>query len=164
MWRALTESEHLRHWLPADIVGERCAGAEIQLPFWPESVDRAGAELEQAGVDLDDPVLTGRILTWDPPRLFEFLWEDEHLRFDLEPDRAGTRLVCAVRLGAPGPRGHTGTASGSTSVSTACANSWRRARSRTRAQNGSPNSKTLCGIRFGQARGGLKTPQPGTAR
>lgn len=60
----------------------------------------------------DRQPLTGRILTGDPPRLFEFLWGEEHLRFDLEPDRAGTRLVCTVRLGAPGPRGHTGTATG----------------------------------------------------
>ncbi|MFD4407885.1 hypothetical protein ACFWPH_34520 [Nocardia sp. NPDC058499] len=52
-------------------------------------------------------MLTGRILTWDPPRILEFLWGDEHLRFGLEPDRAGTRLVCTVRLGAR-PRGHTG--------------------------------------------------------
>ena len=26
VWRALTESEHLQHWMPCDLVGERRAG------------------------------------------------------------------------------------------------------------------------------------------
>lgn len=112
VWRALTESEHLRHWFPADIVGKRREGADIRLPFWPESVERASAELEQAGVDTDDPVLPGRILTWDPPRVFEFTWDTEHLRFELIPREAGTRLICTVRLGTPGPHGPEGTAAG----------------------------------------------------
>ena len=51
VWRALTESEHLRHWLPCDIVGERRAGAPIELPFWPEHVESYGIE---------DPVLARR--------------------------------------------------------------------------------------------------------
>lgn len=112
VWRALTESEHLRAWFPADIVGERRTGAEIRLRFWPESVDRAAAEIDAAGVDLDDPELPGRILTWDPPRVFEFLWDDEHLRFDVIEDGTGTRLLCTVWFGRPGPRDHSGTAAG----------------------------------------------------
>ncbi|WP_432420569.1 SRPBCC domain-containing protein [Nocardia carnea] len=45
VWRALTESEHLRHWFPADILGERRAGAEVRFRLWPESVEQAAGEL-----------------------------------------------------------------------------------------------------------------------
>jgi hypothetical protein len=38
VWSAITESEHLQHWLPTDIVGDRRAGATIDLPFWPAHV------------------------------------------------------------------------------------------------------------------------------
>ena len=41
VWRALTESAHLADWFPADIVGERRAGAGIELTFWQQDlVDR----------------------------------------------------------------------------------------------------------------------------
>ncbi|WP_280418957.1 SRPBCC domain-containing protein [Nocardia carnea] len=112
VWRAITESGHLRHWFPADILGERRAGAEIRFRFWPEAVEQASAELTEMEVDLGDPELPGRILTWDPPRLFEFLWDDEHLRFDLLAEDPGTRLVCTVWFGTPGPHGLSGTATG----------------------------------------------------
>ncbi|MEV0247112.1 SRPBCC domain-containing protein [Nocardia sp. NPDC050712] len=112
VWRALTESEHLRHWFPADILGERRAGAEIRFRFWPETVEHAAAELTEVGVDVEDPELPGKILTWEPPRLFELLWDDEHLRFEITPDAAGSRLLCTVWFGAPGPHGIPGTAAG----------------------------------------------------
>ncbi|MGH8883072.1 MAG: SRPBCC domain-containing protein [Stackebrandtia sp.] len=112
VWRALTESDHLRHWFPADILGERRAGADIRFRFWPESLERADAEPAEMEVDLGEPELPGRILTWDPPRLFEFLWDDEQLRFDLAAEGAGTRLVCTVWFGKPGPHGLPGTAAG----------------------------------------------------
>lgn len=117
VWRAITESEHLRHWFPADIVGERRAGAGVSMPFWPESVEHGAAELEAAGIDLDDPVLPGEIRTWEPTRLFELVWGDSEgdsdlLRFELEPDGDGTRLVFTTWLGEPGPAGHAGTGAG----------------------------------------------------
>ncbi|MET8796724.1 SRPBCC domain-containing protein [Nocardia sp. NPDC004568] len=112
VWRALTESEHLRHWFPADIIGERRAGAEVRFRFWPESVDPASEEPAEAGSAPEDSVLPGRILTWEPPRLFEFLWEDEHLLFEIVPDGAGSRLLCTVWFGTPGPHGISGTAAG----------------------------------------------------
>jgi uncharacterized protein YndB with AHSA1/START domain len=117
VWRAITESEHLRHWFPADIVGERRAGATVSMPFWPESVEHGAAELEAAGIDLDDPVLPGEIRTWDPPRLFELVWgnpDGDHdlLRFELEAEGDGTRLVFTTWLGDPGPAGHAGTGAG----------------------------------------------------
>jgi uncharacterized protein YndB with AHSA1/START domain len=112
VWRAITESEHLRHWFPADIVGERVAGAELKIAFWPEAIEQAGDEIEAAGVALDDAVLPGRLLTWDPPRLFEFTWDTEHLRFDLAPGDGGTRLLVTIRATEPAPRGFQSTATG----------------------------------------------------
>lgn len=112
VWRALTESEHLKHWFPADIIGERVAGATLKLAFWPEAIEQAGAEIEAAGLDLDDAVLPGQLLTWEPPRLFEFTWDTEHLRFDLTPTDAGTRLLATIRVVEPGPRGYQSTAAG----------------------------------------------------
>ncbi|MBJ7358162.1 SRPBCC family protein [Nocardioides sp.] len=117
VWRAITESEHLRHWFPADIVGERRAGAEVRMPFWPEMVEHSADEMEAAGVDLADPALPGLIRTWDPPRVFELIWgndegESDVLRYELEPEGDGTRLVFTTWLGEPGPSGHEGTAAG----------------------------------------------------
>ena len=59
VWRAITESEHLQHWLPCDIVGERAEGAGVELPFWP-------AHVEAYGLDMT-PSLSGEIQVWQPP-------------------------------------------------------------------------------------------------
>lgn len=84
VWRALTESDQLHHWMPCDIVGLRHEGAEIDVPFWPEVA---------AKYEIPDPVLHGRILTWDPRRTFSWLWDTDTLIFELEPTATGTRLV-----------------------------------------------------------------------
>jgi uncharacterized protein YndB with AHSA1/START domain len=112
VWRAITESEHLHHWFPADIVGERVPGAELRFVFWPETVEQAGDEVEAVGVPLDDPSLPGRLITWEPPRLLELTWDTEQLRFDLDPVDGGTRLRLTVRASEPGPRGYQSTAAG----------------------------------------------------
>lgn len=77
VWRALTEPEHLRAWFPADIVGDRRAGASLQFVF-----------RENEG-----PTLGGEMLVYDPPTALEFRWNDETMRFDLEPTPEGTRLT-----------------------------------------------------------------------
>lgn len=90
VWRALTESEHLRHWMPVDIVGERRAGATLALPFWPDVVAKMGIET---------PTLPGEILVWDPPRTFEWRWDTEVLRFELAPVDGGTLLTLTTVVG-----------------------------------------------------------------
>jgi uncharacterized protein YndB with AHSA1/START domain len=102
VWRALTESEHLRAWMPCDIVGERRAGASIELPFWPPLI---------AKYDLDTPVLTGRIVVWDPPHTFEWTWDIDVLRWELSPTPEGTALTFTTWLG-QGEDGLTNTAAG----------------------------------------------------
>ena len=119
VWRALTESDDLRHWFPTDIVGERAVGARLSLPFWPEGLELASTTeaIEEMGVDPGDYVSEGELRVWDPPRTFEFTWgmdgrEDltDLLRFDLEPTDDGTRLTFTTWLGRP--TGNTDTAVG----------------------------------------------------
>jgi len=89
VWAAITTREHLRSWMPCDIVGERREGAALQLPFWPEVLERHG---------FDDPGLTGVVRVWDPPKVFEWTWDSDVVRFELEPDGSGTRLTLTTWL------------------------------------------------------------------
>jgi uncharacterized protein YndB with AHSA1/START domain len=105
VWRALTESEDLRHWLPVDIVGERRAGARIELPFWPEVVPEA----ERHGMA---EAMTGEIRVWEPERLLEYTWDVDVLRFELQATDDGTRLTFTTWLAGEQPEGFEGTAAG----------------------------------------------------
>lgn len=93
VWRALTESAHLADWFPADIVGERRAGAGIELTFWPDTVERW---------KIEEPVTHGELVTWEPPTLFEWVWEGDRLRWQLAPEGDGTRLVLTTWFAEPG--------------------------------------------------------------
>jgi uncharacterized protein YndB with AHSA1/START domain len=77
VWRAITEPEHLAQWFPTTIEGERAAGAHLSFDF-PEA---------QA------PPFEGEMLVFDPPRLMEMRWGPDTLRFELQPQQSGTRLV-----------------------------------------------------------------------
>ncbi|MEU0312671.1 SRPBCC domain-containing protein [Nocardioides sp. NPDC006273] len=76
VWRALTESDGLRHWFPTDIVGERTVGGRLSLPFWPEGLELASTAeaIEGMGVDPGGYVSEGELRVRDPPRAFEFTW------------------------------------------------------------------------------------------
>jgi uncharacterized protein YndB with AHSA1/START domain len=78
VWKAITDPSDLGAWFPADIEGDLTSpGAALSFPFR----DRE-AETEQ-----------GEVLESDPPRRLAFTWGDQELRFELEPDGDGTRLV-----------------------------------------------------------------------
>ena len=77
VWPALTEAEHLSVWFPADIEGDRAAGAKLRFEF------RNG----------EGPPSDGEMRTYDPPSTLEFRWEDENLRFDLRPEGEGCILT-----------------------------------------------------------------------
>lgn len=74
VWRALTEPRHLAAWFPTSIEGKRRAGAALRFVF---PGDRG-------------PTLEGEMLAYEPYRLLEFRWNDDLLRFELEPDGNGT--------------------------------------------------------------------------
>lgn len=85
VWRAITESDQLEEWFPSRVeVDELRTGAEMTFRFENMPIDAPST-------------LTGRVTAFDPPRLFEFYWGEDHLRFDLEP-AAGGEDACVLRL------------------------------------------------------------------
>jgi uncharacterized protein YndB with AHSA1/START domain len=93
VWSAITESDQLQFWMPCDIVGERRAGAEIKLPFWPAAVEK---------YQLEETSLSGRIELWDPPSVFQWTWGEDVLRFELNPaDGGGTTMTFTTWLETP---------------------------------------------------------------
>jgi uncharacterized protein YndB with AHSA1/START domain len=101
VWQALTESDDLWHWFPADIGfgREPAVGTKLEFRFWEETVAEAREELTEMGVDPDDAVQSGELLAWEPPRLLEFTWDVDHVRFELTPHDAGTILTLTTWLG-----------------------------------------------------------------
>lgn len=93
VWRAVTETEELAQWFPArpEIGGERRVGAGLTFVY-------PGNEA---------PPETGEILELDEPHLFAFSWrpgaggEPQILRFELELDGDGTKLVFTHELPRP---------------------------------------------------------------
>jgi uncharacterized protein YndB with AHSA1/START domain len=86
VWRALTEREQLRAWFPCDVLvdgGDWEVGAAITFPFPSEVIDMT---------------LTGEVLEVDEPKVLAFTWGDDRLRFELEPEGDGTRLVLIDEL------------------------------------------------------------------
>ena len=77
VWLALTESEHLATWFPTTIEGDLVAGGRLRFGFR----------------DMQLPGFDGTTLAVDPPKLLEFVWGDERLRFDLTPDDAGFTML-----------------------------------------------------------------------
>ncbi len=78
VWRALTEPEHLRAWFPQHIRGEWRAGAALTF------------EHQEPGLG---PAFGGEVLACEPPRLLEFRWGTEVLRFEIEPRGGGCTLT-----------------------------------------------------------------------
>lgn len=76
VWRALTEPEHLAAWFPTTVEGDLAPGSTLRYNF--------------RGMNL--PGFDGTVLACDPPRLLEFTWGDERLRFELTAAGTGTIL------------------------------------------------------------------------
>ena len=83
VWRAVTTPEHLAAWFPSRV--------EVDL--------RVGGPMRFA----DDPNLpgetNGRVTDLEPPRVFAFSWEDDHIRLELEPQAGGTLLLLVHTFG-----------------------------------------------------------------
>lgn len=85
VWRALTDREELRAWFPCDVIvsgGRWEVGAAITFPF-PDEMH---------------PTLTGEVLEVDEPHALAFTWGDDTLRFEIQPEGDGTRLVLVDEL------------------------------------------------------------------
>jgi len=76
VWRAATEPAELEHWFPSSVALDLREGAAMTFTF------RDGGT---------EP-MRGRVTELDPPHRFCFLWGEEELRLELEPDGDGCRL------------------------------------------------------------------------
>jgi uncharacterized protein YndB with AHSA1/START domain len=77
VWRAVSSPDELKRWFPATVTVDLRPGGAMSF-------------------ELDDPhapPTSGEVTEVDPPRLLAFRWGEELLRFELEPDGAGSRLV-----------------------------------------------------------------------
>lgn len=85
LWRALTDPAELRGWrFPAVVELDLTPGATVWFHPTPEQLERFGVP--------PDPV-AGRVVAADPPRLLEYTWGTETLRWELTPDGDGCLLV-----------------------------------------------------------------------
>lgn len=79
VWSALTDPAQLREWAPFD--------ADANL-------GRTGATVKLTTVGAPTPqVSETRVTRADPPRLLEYNWGGQELRWELEPVDRGTRLT-----------------------------------------------------------------------
>jgi uncharacterized protein YndB with AHSA1/START domain len=84
VWAALTDAEQLADWLGPGTLEPR-AGGEVSIRTGPEN----RPALQRT--------MSGRILTWDPPRILEYEWRQPGLdlsvvRYELEAGAGGTIL------------------------------------------------------------------------
>lgn len=94
VWRALTESEHMRWWMPVDMIGDRSVGSTVKMIFWPDLVAKKG---------LDPDAGTATIRVWEPSHIFEWVWHGSIVRFDLTEIPQGCQLVLTVVIESDDP-------------------------------------------------------------
>jgi uncharacterized protein YndB with AHSA1/START domain len=77
VWQAITSSEDLAAWFPQEVSGDWQAGSRVTFsdPNRP-----AGS-------------FTGEVLRCEPPRVLEFTWGPDVLRFEIEPSATGCTLT-----------------------------------------------------------------------
>lgn len=71
VWRAVTQPERLAEWFPTTASIELQPGGKIDFGFGGDGV----------------------VTDLDPPRLVAYTWGDDHLRWEIHPEAAGTLLV-----------------------------------------------------------------------
>jgi uncharacterized protein YndB with AHSA1/START domain len=90
VWRAITEPDEMARWFPSNVEGERTPGAELRFV---DDAQRAAAREQGEPTRDDGPEFRGRVVVFDPPKVFSFTWGPELLRFELLPAGDGTTLV-----------------------------------------------------------------------
>jgi len=76
VWAAVTEPEQLGQWFPTSVQVDLRVGGAMSFGF-PDG-------------GMED--MTGEVTELEPGRVFAFLWGDELLRFEIEPEGDGCRL------------------------------------------------------------------------
>jgi uncharacterized protein YndB with AHSA1/START domain len=80
VWRAITEPRHLAGWFPATVEFDLRLDGPVTFTFE-----------EDPGAPVDEQS-TGVIRAYEPPRLLEYTWGAEVLRWELEPSADGCTL------------------------------------------------------------------------
>ncbi|WP_158893826.1 SRPBCC domain-containing protein [Amycolatopsis anabasis] len=98
VWRALTETAELAGWFPVSVLDfDPAPGARLRFDLTAEARRRMDIPADQ------DTVSTGRITLADPPKVLEYTWDTEVLRWELTADGAGgCVLVFTDTFDAPG--------------------------------------------------------------
>ncbi|NIJ11515.1 uncharacterized protein YndB with AHSA1/START domain [Saccharomonospora amisosensis] len=91
VWRVLTEPGELAHWFPAAITTAPRIGATLRFSF------EAGAP--------EGEYTRGRVLEFDPPKVYAFDWAGSVLRFELVADGDGCLLLFSHPLSGTGTEG-----------------------------------------------------------
>jgi uncharacterized protein YndB with AHSA1/START domain len=98
VWAAITDPVHRDKWMGKTSIEPRTDGFVTTVASRPP-------------IPPDQKRMSGRILVWDPPRVFEYEWkqpivEPGVVRYELHPDGAGTLLRFSHRgLSAPNASG-----------------------------------------------------------
>jgi uncharacterized protein YndB with AHSA1/START domain len=84
VWSAITDPGERKQWLCETTIDAREGGSVDMVPTGPP-------------LPREQKRMTGRILVWDPPHVFEHEWkqavvEDSVVRYELSPDGDGTLL------------------------------------------------------------------------
>lgn len=90
IWQALTDPDELAAWFPTAIEGGWEPGATLTFTFQDPEEAAEALEVDEA------PVLHGEVITCEPCSCLEYTWDEDTLRFDLEPDGEGTILRLTV--------------------------------------------------------------------
>jgi uncharacterized protein YndB with AHSA1/START domain len=86
VWRAITERDQLRAWFPASVDIDPTVRARLRFDLVPESRTRHG-------VSDEDMTLYREVTAVDPPRLLEYTWDAEVLRWEpVSRNRGPARL------------------------------------------------------------------------
>ena len=78
VWEALTEPEELRKWFPDTVM----------VSEW-----KVGAKMEFRDANARIQAFDGEVLAYDPPRLLEFRWGTDRIRFEVAPRGEGCTLT-----------------------------------------------------------------------
>lgn len=81
VWRALVEPDSIKAWFPTTIDGLKEAAER----------KRVGAKLEFVFPEDDGPPQAGELKVCDPPRVLEYTWGEELLRFELSAASGGAQ-------------------------------------------------------------------------
>jgi uncharacterized protein YndB with AHSA1/START domain len=78
VWKALTEPDELRKWFPDHVTVEE----------W-----KVGARMEFKDANAGVQPFDGEVLVYEPPRLLEFRWGTDTIRFEVAPHGSGSVLT-----------------------------------------------------------------------